>query len=66
MSVFKLTRRMCKEIASLMVEFWWGHMHKEIGIYWKNWIFLGETKSLEGLGFKDLEAFNKTLLAKQI
>lgn len=41
-------------------------MNKEFGIYWRKWTFLGHTKSTGGLSFRDLEVFNKTLLAKQL
>lgn len=41
-------------------------MHKDSSIRWKKWKFMGETKSKGGIGFKDLETFNKALLAQQI
>lgn len=65
MSLFKLSRCTCKEIASLISKFWWDRMQKEYGIHWKNWRHLGNTKSQEGLSFRDFETFNKALLANQ-
>lgn len=66
MSMFLLPRKICKDIASSMSNFWWGRMHKEKGIYQRKWKLLGDTKSQVGLGFRDLEAFNKAFYAKQI
>lgn len=64
--MFTLPRRICKEIASAKSNFWWGHMSKDNGIHWRKWENLGETKSNDGLGFRNLEAFNKALFAKQV
>lgn len=66
MSVFIIPRRTCKAITSLMSAFWWGHMQNKSSIHWKKWKHLGNTKSLGSLGFQDLKAFNRVLLAKQI
>lgn len=65
MNVFKLSKRICKDISSMMAKFWWTHHHKEKGIHWKKWESLRSSKSYGGLGFKNIEVFNNTMLAKQ-
>lgn len=66
MSMFALSKKICKEITSSMSKFWWGHMTKDSRVYWKKWEMLGGVKSQGGLGFWDLTAFNKALLAKRV
>lgn len=66
MSLFALPKKRCKEIASYMSKFWWSSMNKNLGIHWRSWKKLSESKSQEGLGFRDLEAFNQALLATQV
>lgn len=63
MSVFSLPKKICKCIDPTMACFWWENNKKEKKIHWRNWTKLGESKSSGGLGFWDIEAFNKTLLA---
>jgi hypothetical protein len=65
MSVFQLPKTVCKEINSLMSNYWWGQKDKEFKIAWMSWEKLGRSKDKGGLGYRDLESFNLALLAKQ-
>ncbi|XP_042958109.1 uncharacterized protein LOC122293655 [Carya illinoinensis] len=65
MSVFKMPSVLLKEIESMIAKFWWNHRKEGRGIYWKSWSKLGTAKNKGGLGFRDLNCFNRALLAKQ-
>ncbi|XP_035551107.1 uncharacterized mitochondrial protein AtMg00310-like [Juglans regia] len=65
MSVFRLPKRLCKEISSIMTRFWWGYNNNEKKIQWASWEKMGCAKMVGGHGFRKLESFNTTLLAKQ-
>jgi hypothetical protein len=65
MSVFQLPKKLCSDINSMMSKFWWGHKGNDARIPWMSWEKLGRTKAKGGLGYRDLEAFNMALLAKQ-
>lgn len=61
MSCFKFPRKVCRELDSMVSKFWW---EQEGKIHWKAWRDMGKAKCEGGMGFRDLEAINKALLAK--
>nr|XP_027101745.1 uncharacterized protein LOC113722690 [Coffea arabica] len=66
MSCFKLPSRVCKDLSSLMSNYWWGEANGKNKIHWCSWRKLTQSKNMGGLGFKDLMAFNAALLGKQV
>lgn len=64
MSIFKLPKIWCKEINALITGFWWGQTGESRKIHWKKWDDLEKTKEDGGLGFRELEIFNISLLTK--
>ena len=53
MSCFKVPSRLCKEISSLMSNYWWGKANGKNKVHWCSWRKLTQNKNIGGLGFKD-------------
>ena len=65
MSMFKIPKRVCDDINSALGKYWWGQTWDEKKIHWIKWSKLYNPKGRGGMGFRDIHAFNLTILAKQ-
>ena len=65
MSIFKIPKALCDSINSILAKYWWGQTKDEKKIHWINWKKLCTPKDRGGMGFRDTQAFNLVMLAKQ-
>ncbi|XP_026434551.1 uncharacterized protein LOC113332094 [Papaver somniferum] len=63
MSSFRIPKTMIDQMESIQKHFWWGHSDNK-GPRLIGWNKLSIPKALGGLGFRNLEHFNTTLLTK--
>lgn len=64
MSCFRLPVSLCKEVNGIVSQLWWGQKQNEKKLHLVLQSKMCDRKSEGGLGFKDLESFNKVLVAK--
>ncbi|OMO90520.1 reverse transcriptase [Corchorus capsularis] len=65
MSCFRFPKTFLNDLNMIIANFWWGSSDNKRRIHWKAWDSLCVSKLDGGLGFRDFEAFNLALLAKQ-
>lgn len=66
MSPYLIPPSVCAEIERMLNSYWWGSGGANgRGIRWMSWERLTACKSIGGMGFRQLHAFNLAMLGKQ-
>lgn len=63
MGVFQLPTKLCDDLNTMCVNFWWGQVDRERKIDWRRWNILTQAKKVGRMGFRDLKSFNFAMLA---
>ncbi|OVA12650.1 Reverse transcriptase zinc-binding domain [Macleaya cordata] len=63
MTCFPIPKATINKLEAKQRDYWWGKDSPK-GLYLKSWSAICKPKSVGGLGFKNLQLFNKSLMAK--
>ena len=64
MMVFKIPKNICKGITDAISQFWWGDEEDHRRMHWKAWWKLCIPKIKGGMGFRDIETFNREIAVR--